>query len=199
MAFWVNAYNAFVLQTVDRPLSDPRHERRLSGVEHPADSRRVRQTEAPRRRPERDARRDREDHPAGVQGAAAVSGARPRRRRQRPAAQRGVHRGAPARAARRDPAEFVTRQRLFKIDRDGRRSSRRRRSSAGTRPSSSPAYGGKADERFAQRSPIERAIIAFITPHLLPLEKEFVEKNKFRVTFQEFDWRLNDLTGGRIE
>ena len=51
---------------------------------------------------------------------------------------------------------------------------------------------------FAQRSPIERAIIAFIQPRLLPLEKEFVQKNEFRVIFQEFDWRLNDLTGGRV-
>lgn len=52
---------------------------------------------------------------------------------------------------------------------------------------------------MAQRSPIERAIVAFITPHLLPLEEEFVKKNEFRVTYHAFDWRLNDLTGGRIE
>ena len=50
---------------------------------------------------------------------------------------------------------------------------------------------------FARRSPIERAVIAFITPRLLPLEKEFVAKNDFRVVFHPFDWRLNDLTGGR--
>ena len=61
------------------------------------------------------------------------------------------------------------------------------------------AYGGKAGERFATRSPIERALIAFVTPHLLPLEKELLDENRFKVTFQEFDWRLNDLTGGRIE
>jgi hypothetical protein len=48
---------------------------------------------------------------------------------------------------------------------------------------------------YAQRSPIERAMIAFITPHLLPLEKEFVQKNEFRVVYHELDWRLNDLTG----
>ncbi len=45
------------------------------------------------------------------------------------------------------------------------------------------AYADKAGERFAQRSPIERAIIAFVTPHLLPLEKELVQKNEFKVTF----------------
>ena len=49
----------------------------------------------------------------------------------------------------------------------------------------------------AQRSPIERAMVAFLMPRLLPLEKELVRKNTFRVLFHEFDWRLNDLTGGR--
>ena len=60
------------------------------------------------------------------------------------------------------------------------------------------AYDKGDSGPFAQRSPIERAIIAFIQPRLLPLEKEFVQVNAFRVTFQEFDWRLNDLTGGRV-
>ena len=53
----------------------------------------------------------------------------------------------------------------------------------------------KGDAAFAARSPIERAIIAFITPSLLPLEKEFVQQNRFTVTFGTFDWHLNDLTG----
>lgn len=48
---------------------------------------------------------------------------------------------------------------------------------------------------FASRSPIERAIIAFIMPSLLPLEKDFVQQNHFTVTFGTFDWHLNDLTG----
>ena len=34
-------------------------------------------------------------------------------------------------------------------------------------------------------------------PNLLPLEKELVQKNQFKVTYHPFDWRLNDLTGGR--
>ena len=55
---------------------------------------------------------------------------------------------------------------------------------------------GGATGTFAQRSPVERAIIAFVTPRLFPLEKEFVQKNEFRMTFLPFDWRLNDLTGG---
>jgi hypothetical protein len=61
------------------------------------------------------------------------------------------------------------------------------------------AYDKGDSGPFAQRSPIERAIIAFIQPRLLPLEKEFVQANAFRVTFQDFDWRLNDLTGGRVD
>ena len=61
------------------------------------------------------------------------------------------------------------------------------------------AYDPGASGAFAQRSPIERAIIAFITPRLLPLEREFIQKNAFRVVFHTFDWRLNDLTGGRID
>jgi hypothetical protein len=50
---------------------------------------------------------------------------------------------------------------------------------------------------FAKRSPIERAVIAFVSPNLLPLEREFVAKNEFRMVFHQFDWRLNDLSGGR--
>jgi hypothetical protein len=57
------------------------------------------------------------------------------------------------------------------------------------------AYDPGATGPHAARSPIERAMLAFITPHLLPLEREFVQKNEFRVVYHEFDWRLNDLTG----
>jgi Protein of unknown function, DUF547 len=57
----------------------------------------------------------------------------------------------------------------------------------------------KNDPKFAQRSPVERAVVAFITPSLLPSEKEFVQKNGWKMAFTEMDWRLNDLTGGRGE
>jgi hypothetical protein len=53
----------------------------------------------------------------------------------------------------------------------------------------------KGDPVFAQRSPIERAVIEFISPHLLPSEKELIRRNEWRMTFLEMDWRLNDLTG----
>ena len=57
------------------------------------------------------------------------------------------------------------------------------------------AYASAAPEVFATRSPIERAILAFIQPHILTTEREFLEKNQFKVVFKPFDWSLNDLTG----
>jgi len=57
------------------------------------------------------------------------------------------------------------------------------------------AYADKAPAVFANRSPIERAIVAFVLPKLLPSEKEFLEKNNFQVVYEPFDWELNDLTG----
>jgi Protein of unknown function, DUF547 len=58
------------------------------------------------------------------------------------------------------------------------------------------AYAASAGATFGGRSPVEQAVVAFITPHLLPGEREFIAKNDFRVQFLDFDWRLNDLTGG---
>lgn len=95
-------------------------------------------------------------------------------------------------------ADFMTHDEMIRIDRD-----------AGT-ISLTPivswreaefvaAYDPGTNGPFAQRSPIERAILAFIQPRLLPLEKEFVRHNEFRVRFHDLDWRLNDLTGGRID
>ena len=57
------------------------------------------------------------------------------------------------------------------------------------------AYADKAPAAFANRSPIERAIVAYILPKLLPSEKEYLEKNSFQVAYDPFDWTLNDLTG----
>jgi hypothetical protein len=57
------------------------------------------------------------------------------------------------------------------------------------------AYADKAPAAFAARSPIERAVLAFIQPKLLTTEKEFLDKNAFRMAYTRFDWTLNDLTG----
>jgi hypothetical protein len=92
-------------------------------------------------------------------------------------------------------SEFPTRRQLLRID------------SAAQQLSITPifswreasfvaAYADRADPRFSDRSPIERAVVAFILPNLLPAEKEFVQANRFSVAFHDFDWRLNDLTGG---
>lgn len=56
-----------------------------------------------------------------------------------------------------------------------------------------PGDGGP----FGRRSPVERAILAFATPSLLRLERAFVDRDDFSLLFHEFDWHLNDLTGGR--
>ena len=47
------------------------------------------------------------------------------------------------------------------------------------------------------RSPIERAVLNLIEPSLYPSERAFLANNTFSFDYQEFDWRLNDLTGGR--
>ena len=61
------------------------------------------------------------------------------------------------------------------------------------------AYGSKAGDRFARGRRSNGRSWPSSLPHLLPLEREFLDKNQFKVAFQPFDWRLNDLTGGRIE
>ncbi len=59
------------------------------------------------------------------------------------------------------------------------------------------AYAGQADQRFANRSPMERAIVAFAMPNLLPEEVEFLNGNTFQVTYLTFDWHLDDLASRR--
>jgi uncharacterized protein DUF547 len=57
------------------------------------------------------------------------------------------------------------------------------------------AYADQAPPTFASRSPLERAVISFVAPRLLSIEKESLERNTFKLTFIPFDWTLNDLTG----
>jgi hypothetical protein len=56
------------------------------------------------------------------------------------------------------------------------------------------ALADKAHNMFKQRSPLERAVLALLEPHLVGAEKDFLERNTFKVQFQTFDWRLNDLS-----
>ncbi|HUE90103.1 MAG TPA: DUF547 domain-containing protein [Vicinamibacterales bacterium] len=56
------------------------------------------------------------------------------------------------------------------------------------------SFAHKADPLFAQRSPLERAVLALIMPHLSGPEAQFLPQNTFKMEFHEFDWRLNDLS-----
>ena len=57
------------------------------------------------------------------------------------------------------------------------------------------AFTGKAAAAFGTRSPVERAVLAFVDPRLLAGEREFLARNTFKVEYIPFDWDLNDLTG----
>ena len=57
------------------------------------------------------------------------------------------------------------------------------------------SLAGRAPATFASRSPIERAVLALILPSLVRSEAEYVNKNTFTMAFHDFDWKLNDLTG----
>ena len=48
---------------------------------------------------------------------------------------------------------------------------------------------------YATRSPLERSVLALIDPLLVPNESEFLRLNTFRMVYHDFDWKLNDLTG----
>jgi hypothetical protein len=56
-------------------------------------------------------------------------------------------------------------------------------------------YADRADQAYTGRSPIERAVLALVAPRLLQTERDFLEKNGFKVVYAPFDWSLNDLTG----
>ena len=58
--------------------------------------------------------------------------------------------------------------------------------------------GVRGSRRPALRHPQpDRAgLVAFTLPNLLPAERSFVQANEFALVFHDYDWRLNDLTGG---
>ena len=196
MAFWVNAYNAFVLQTVinnypihGRSSAFPANSIRqipaaFEQLRHRAAGRNVTLDEIEKTiLPE-----FKEPRLYLALGRGAIGSGRLRSEAYTAARLEGELNAI--------ASEFVNEQAMLKIDRAA--------GEMAVTPIFSwreqefvSAYDPGATGPFAQRSPIERAIIAFITPRLLPLEKELVQKNTFKVTFQEFDWTLNDLTGGR--
>jgi Protein of unknown function, DUF547 len=195
MAFWVNAYNAFVLQTVidHYPIRGrggnypPNSIRQIPGafeqIKHRAAGRSLTLDEI-----EKTVLPEFKDPRLSLAlGRGAVGSGR-----LRSEAYDGGHM---TEQLNRLQSEFVSERTMLRIDR-----------TAGE-VSLTPivgwheeefiaAYDKGASGPLANRSPIERAIVAFIAPHLLPLERELVEKNAFKVTYHTFDWRLNDLTGG---
>jgi hypothetical protein len=92
-------------------------------------------------------------------------------------------------------AEFPRRSELFRLDKDAHSVSVTQ-IVGWHQDQFIEAYAGDLPG-FAARSPIERAIMAFVQPHLLPSEREVLRQDAFTVTYHDFDWRLNDLTGGR--
>ena len=194
MAFWVNAYNALVLQTVinrypirgKSDLYPPSSIRQIPGafetLKHRAAGRAVTLDEIEKTiLPEF---QDPRLHLALGRGAIGSG----RLRSEAYTAERL--------AAQLDDVqkEFASETNMIKIDRDAGRIAVTAIISW-TSDHFIKAYGSGATGPLAQRSPIERAVVAFVKPHLLPLEQEFVEQNKFSVMYQPFDWRLNDLTG----
>jgi hypothetical protein len=57
------------------------------------------------------------------------------------------------------------------------------------------AYAEKAPALFSTRTQVERAVLAFIDPRLVMTERDFLRKNTFKLEYIPFDWTLNDLTG----
>jgi hypothetical protein len=57
------------------------------------------------------------------------------------------------------------------------------------------SLAARAPAVYATRSPLERAVLSLIDPLLVPSEAEFLRKNTFKMAFHDFDWKLNDLTG----
>lgn len=195
MAFWVNAYNTFVLQTViDRyPIRGrsqdypPSSIRQIPGafdtITHRAAGRAVTLDEIEKTiLPE-----FKEPRLFLALGRGAVGSGR-----LRSEAYTAARLEAQLDAVR---AEFIRDEHMIRLDR-----------SEGTMEVTPivswsaehfiAAYDDGPNGPMSQRSPIERAVVAFVTPHLLPLEREFIQQNQFRMTYRPFDWRLNDLTGG---
>lgn len=90
--------------------------------------------------------------------------------------------------------ELVTRRELVFVDTAGERLSVNAIFSWREQQFAS-ALGDKAPATYASRSALERAVLALIEPQLVPTESEYLRKNTFRMVFHDFDWKLNDLTG----
>jgi hypothetical protein len=92
-------------------------------------------------------------------------------------------------------ADFATTPRHVRLDRSG--AEVRVNAMVGWRSDQFSVAAGEDDGADTGRSPIERAIVALISPALFPNERAFLAENTYRLQYLDFDWQLNDLTGGR--
>ena len=194
-AFWVNAYNALVLQTVidHYPI-------RGRSLNYPSDS--IRQIPgAFDARAHRVAGREVTLDEIEVEILSALGDPRVFLALGRGAVGSGRLRSEAYQSSRIDAQledvvrEFATTPQYITLDR------------LGTEVQASSIFGWRETEFVAaysdrgwtdaDRSPIERAILSLIEPMLYPSERSFLSANRFTLRYQEFDWRLNDLTGGR--
>jgi hypothetical protein len=189
MAFWVNAYNAFVLQTVINHYPLHGTIKQIPGAFDHTAFRAAGRTVTLDQIEKTILPEFKEPRLYLALGRGAVGGGR--LRSEAYTAERLEKQLADIQT------EFVNNRHMYKLD--------RLTNSIAISPIVSwhdaefiAAYD-KNDPVFVRRSPIERAIVAFIGPALLPSEKEFIQKNEWKMTFLEMDWRLNDLTGARPE
>ena len=91
--------------------------------------------------------------------------------------------------------EFVTTPRYVSLDRFGREL----RISAifGWREAEFVTAFGDRGWTDSGRTALERAVLNVVEPNLFPSERATLADNEFTLQYHEFDWRLNDLTGGR--
>ena len=54
-------------------------------------------------------------------------------------------------------------------------------------------FSGPASGPWANRTPLERAIVTMLVPHLYRAEQDFLRANTFQLKYRDFDWTLNDL------
>lgn len=194
LAFWINAYNALVLQTVIDKYP-------IKGVSKDFPSGSIRQIpgsfeQLPHRVAGQTLTLDAIEKtvivPMGDARAVLALG--------RGALGSGRVRSEAYRGARLDEQleqvvkEFVVRIACFKVDREA------------NTVTVSPIFGWRQDafiasfaksgERWVSRSAIEQALLGMAAPKLFQSEREFLLQNTFQLKYGDFDWRLNDLTGG---
>jgi hypothetical protein len=192
-AFWINAYNALILQTV---INDYPSGNRSSAF--PANS--IRQTPGAFQRITHQVGGqsltldDLETKIIAAFGDARLVLALGRGATASPRLKSEVYRAAKLETQLADAVkECATRRSCFRIE----ETTERVEMSAiiGWNQALFEAAAPAAPGPWASRSPVERAVLTLFAPHLFPTERTFLNENHFQMAYGEFDWTLNDLTG----